>query len=329
MASAQSLANKTYWEAAAELGPLTPEAMIERVDIRWTPLSAEPGGVDYLEVDAGGIRAMWVRPKGAADDRVIFYAHGGGFVSGSIYTHRKIVGHLAKAAGSRALLFEYPYAYAQKYPAQLNATVAAYSWLLAEGVAPEHIAVAGDSAGAILTFGLLQQARNNRMPLPAAVMILSGWLELALSAPSFETNREKDAFFTRDVVGWLASNFLGDGDPHDALASPLYADLKGFPPIFLQAGGDEALIKGDVAETLRKLKEEGGGAIVKYGVTQLDRTLLESRLVDEYKLWLLPTRGGSGKRAFEDIDMAAQPDLELTDVRRFANGGVILSYLPH
>ena len=90
-----------------------------------------------------------------------------------------------------------------------------------------------------------------------------------------------------------------------------------------------SLIKGDVAETLRKLKGEGGGAIVKYGVTQLDRALLENRLVDEYKLWLLPTRGGSGKRAFDDMDMASQPDLELTDVRRFANGGVILSYVPH
>jgi len=90
-----------------------------------------------------------------------------------------------------------------------------------------------------------------------------------------------------------------------------------------------SLIKGDVAETLRKLKEEGGGAIVKYGVTQLDRALLENKLVDEYKLWLLPTRGGSGKRAFDDIDMSAQPDLELTDVRRFANGSVILSYVPH
>ncbi len=242
MASEQSLANKAYWEAAAAQGPLAPEAVIEGVDIRWTPLSGEPGGVDYLEVDAGGIRAMWVRPKGAADDRVIFYAHGGGFVSGSIYTHRKMVGHLAKAAGCRALLFEYPYAHAQKHPAQLNAAVAAYRWLLAEGIAPMHIAAAGDSAGAILTFGLLQQARNNRMPLPAAVMILSGWLDLALSAPSFETNREKDAFFTRDVVEWLASNFLGDGDPRDPLASPLYAELKGFPPIFLQAGGDEALV---------------------------------------------------------------------------------------
>ncbi|QYA11942.1 alpha/beta hydrolase [Rhizobium sp. AB2/73] len=242
MASEQSLANKAYWEAAAKQGPLAPQAMIERVDIGWTSLSAEPGGVDYIEVDTGGVRAMWVRPKDAADDRVIFYAHGGGFVSGSIYTHRKMVGHLAKAVGCRALLFEYPYAHEQKYPAQLNATVAAYRWLLAEGVDPKHIAVAGDSAGAILTFGLLQQVRDDRMPLPAAVMILSGWLDLTLSAPSFDTNRGKDAFFTREVVGWLASNFLGDGDPHDPLASPLYADLKALPPIFLQAGGDEALV---------------------------------------------------------------------------------------
>jgi acetyl esterase/lipase len=185
---------------------------------------------------------MWVCPKGARDDRVILYAHGGGFISGSIYTHRKMVGHLAKAVGCRALLFEYPYAHEQKYPAQLNTTVATYRWLVNEGFDPRSIAVAGDSAGAVLTIGLLQKARDNKLPLPVAVMLISGWLDMALSAPSFETNRQKDPFFTKQTVGWLVSNVFGDGDPRDAYASPLYADLKGFPPIYLQAGADEALV---------------------------------------------------------------------------------------
>ncbi len=108
MTSSAAQANKRHYEALAKVvasGP-SPEEQIEWNDIHWTALAAEPGGVDYIEIDADGIRAMWVQPKGAAEDRVIFYAHGGGFVSGSIYTHRKMVGHLAKATGCRALLFD-------------------------------------------------------------------------------------------------------------------------------------------------------------------------------------------------------------------------------
>jgi epsilon-lactone hydrolase len=112
MASTQSSANKAHYEALAAIvakGPLTREEQIEWNDIHWTALTAEPRGVDYVEVNASGIPAMWILQKGFVEDRVILYSHGGGFVSGSIYTHRKMVGHLAKAVGSRALLFEYPY----------------------------------------------------------------------------------------------------------------------------------------------------------------------------------------------------------------------------
>jgi hypothetical protein len=118
MASTQSRANREHWETAAGNGPQAPDAVIEWNDIHWTPLTAEPRGVDYIEVDADGAPAMWIRPKGAVEDRVIFYSHGGGFVSGSIYTHRKLVGHLAKALGCRGLLFEFPYAHERKHPAQ-------------------------------------------------------------------------------------------------------------------------------------------------------------------------------------------------------------------
>src|SRR5262245_8315737 len=116
MASTQSRSNREHWEIAARNGPLPPEQVIEWNDIHWTPLTAEPRGVDYIEANADGMPAMWVFPKEVAEDRVIFYSHGGGFVSGSIYTHRKMVGHLAKAVGCRGLLFEFPYAHERKYP---------------------------------------------------------------------------------------------------------------------------------------------------------------------------------------------------------------------
>jgi epsilon-lactone hydrolase len=242
MASTQSLANREHWEAAARNGPQAPDAVIEWNDIHWTPLTAEPQGVDYIEVNADGAPAMWIRPKGAVEDRVILYSHGGGFVAGSIYTHRKLVGHLAKAVGCRGLLFEFPYAHERRHPAQLETAVTVYRWLLDQRVKAEHIVVAGESAGAILTVGLLQQAREAGLAQPVAAMIMSGWFDLAATGASFVTNREKDPFFAKSTVEWLASNFVGDGNRRDPSASPLDADLAGFPPIYLQAGGDEALV---------------------------------------------------------------------------------------
>jgi epsilon-lactone hydrolase len=97
-------------------GPPSPEAAIEWNDVHWTALTAEPGGVDYMEVDAGGLQAMWIVPKGCIEDRVIFCVHGGGYVSGSIYTHRKMFGHLANAIRCRALVFNYDYAHQNVYP---------------------------------------------------------------------------------------------------------------------------------------------------------------------------------------------------------------------
>jgi epsilon-lactone hydrolase len=242
MASKQSLANREHWERAAHNGQLAPDAAIEWNDIHWTTLTAEPREVDYAEVAAAGVPAMWIRPKGAADDRVILYSHGGGFVAGSMYTHRKMVGHLAKAVKCRGLLFEFPYAHERKHPAQLETAVTVYRWLLDERVKAEHLVVAGESAGAILTVGLLQRARDAGLPQPAAAMIMSGWFDLAATGASFATNREKDPFFAKATVEWLAANFVGNDDLRDPYASPLYADLAEFPPIYLQAGGDETLV---------------------------------------------------------------------------------------
>src|SRR5262245_37061539 len=185
MASTQSLANREHWEAAARNGPQAPDVAVEWNEIHWTPLTAEPRGVDYIEANADGVTAMWILPKHAVEDRVIFYSHGGGFVSGSIYTHRKTVGHLAKAVGCRGLLFEFPYAHESKHPAQLDAAVTVYRWLRAQRVKAEHIAAAGDSAGAIVTVGLLQRARYEGLAQPAAAMIMSGWFDLAASGISF------------------------------------------------------------------------------------------------------------------------------------------------
>jgi len=221
---------------------MPPEATIEYNDVHWTALTAEPRGVDYIEVDAGGVPALWIVPKGGAQDRVIFHSHGGGFICGSIYTHRKLVGHLAKAAGCRALLHAYPYAHQARHPAQIEAAFAAYDWLVGQGVPAGRIALSADSCGAILAFAIVQRERAAARSLPAALMIMSGWLDLAQTGASYEANRDRDPAFSRQAVAWLAANLLGEHDRRDAMASPLYADFAGFPPLFLQAGADETLV---------------------------------------------------------------------------------------
>ncbi|HEY4180942.1 MAG TPA: alpha/beta hydrolase [Kofleriaceae bacterium] len=243
MSSPQSEANRRHYQAGAAFGSTnpSPEQGIEYHDIHWTGLTAEPHGVDYIEIEAAGTRAMWVVPHGCAQDRVLMYSHGGGFVGGSISTHRKLAAHLAKATGCRALIYEYAYAHQHKFPHQLNTAFAVYRWLL-EHVRPGHVALAGDSAGGTLTMGVLLEARNAKVPLPAAALCISGWFDMTVSAHSYETNAEKDPFFQRAVVDWLAMNICGEANRQNPLASPLHADLHGLPPLYLQAGSAETLV---------------------------------------------------------------------------------------
>src|ERR1700732_2778822 len=151
MASKQSGAGRDHWRSmtqAARTNPnQAPEQVRERVERYWGELTAEPGGVDYLEIEVAGLPALWAVPKGSTQDRVLLCLHGGGFVSGSIYTHRKLFGHLAKAVGARALLTDYRQTPMHSHPAPLEDTTAAYRWLLGQGIEAEHIALTGDSSG--------------------------------------------------------------------------------------------------------------------------------------------------------------------------------------
>ena len=209
----------------------------------WGNLTAEPGAVDYFEVDAGGVPAMWAVPKGCAEDRVVLSMHGGGFVGGSMYTHRKLFAHIAKDIGCRALILNYSLAPENLYPTQVNECIAAYKWLLAQGIQPSHIAFAGDSAGGNLVLATMLVARDQGLPLPAAGMPMSAWLDLATTGKSVTTNNGKDVLFTKDWINELGARYYGDkGNPLDPLVSPLYADLKGLPPIYLHVGGDELLL---------------------------------------------------------------------------------------
>jgi len=221
----------------------------------WAALTAEPGGVDYIEVDSGGVISMWALPKGCIDDRVILCFHGGGFFSGSMYTHRKLYGHFAKAIGCRALILHYRRSPEHVHPAQVNDAVAAYQWLLDQGIRSSHIALIGDSAGGGLSITTALLARHKGLPMPAALMPISAWFDMEVIGESMDTNHGKDLLLNKEWVKAMAGMFLGEnGSPKDPYANPLYADLTGLPPVYLHVGGDEVLLDDSLrlAESARK-----------------------------------------------------------------------------
>ena len=234
------------WTAARIKGePRDPEA--------WGDLTAEPRLVDYVEIEVAGLPAMWAIPHGCAKDRVILGMHGGGYLGGSIYTHRKMFAHIAKAAGVSALLFDYPLAPTHTHPAQVDHATRVYRWLLEEeGIDAAHVAFTGDSSGGGMTLTTQLRAREQGLALPAAALPLSPWVDAEQSGDSYNSNWATETFFYKEAVDGFAAMFLGaSGDSRDPLASPLYGDLSGLAPMYIQVGGHEALLDDSRALTAR------------------------------------------------------------------------------
>ena len=208
----------------------------------WDILTTEPGGVDYIETDAGGVPALWAVPKGAEEDRVLLCIHGGGFIGGSMFTHRKLFAHIAKEAGIRALIVNYRLLPSGVHPAPADDALTAYRWLLGQGIGPGHIAVAGDSSGGGVSVGMQVRGRDEGLPLPAATLLLSPWVDMEVSGETALSNAGKDALFNKPWVQQMAGDFLGGTSPRDPQASPLYADLTGFGPVYIQVGDQELLL---------------------------------------------------------------------------------------
>jgi monoterpene epsilon-lactone hydrolase len=250
MASEQSAVVREWWIAQAEAVRANPGEPISELRDRnehWGDMTAEPGGVDYLETEVAGFPALWAVPRESRRDRVILALHGGGFVGCSVYTHRKLYAHLAKATGARALITDYRKVPEHRHPAPLEDTTTAYRWLLDQGVEARHVAIAGDSAGAGLALATALHARQLGLPLPAALMLMSAWVDMTVNSDTWESNRDKDPFFKKEVVESLAATFLGGADAKDPLASPLWADLAGLPPMYIQPGADEGLAGESIA----------------------------------------------------------------------------------
>jgi len=201
-----------------------------------------PEGISVEEVVADGVRGEWVKTPGAGADTVILYLHGGGYVIGSPTSHRPLVAAISDAAAATMLSLDYRLAPEHPFPAAVNDAVAGYRWLINQGIAPNRIAVAGDSAGGGLTVATLLSLRDAGDPLPAAGICLSPWVDLTCSGKSYETRAEADPLVNQKGGLQMATTYYGDKDPKTPLASPLFADLSGLPPLLIHVGNDEVLL---------------------------------------------------------------------------------------
>ncbi len=210
-------------EAMAQMSPLPPDVRAEAVN-------------------ASGVPAEWIAVDTGPEERFVLYLHGGGYVIGSIRTHRDLAQRIARAARARVLLIDYRLAPEHPHPAAVQDATAAYSWMLESGIAPSRIAIAGDSAGGGLTAATLVALRDAGKPLPAAGVMLSPWVDLEGLGESMRTKAEVDPMVQREFLLRMAEMYLAGQDPRTPLAAPLYADLRGLPPLLIQVGTAETLL---------------------------------------------------------------------------------------
>lgn len=210
-----------------------------------------PADVVYTPAAVGAIPAEWSLAPGADATRVLLYLHGGGYCSGSIASHRGLVGRIGREAGIRTLALGYRLAPENPCPAALLDALAAYGFLRSEGYEPEQIVVGGDSAGGGLTLATLLALREEGSPMPAGAWLVSPWVDLAMTGASMEEEDAIDPLIHGDYLRGLAGAYLGGRDARDERASPLYADLAGMPPTLVQVGSSETLLDDAVRVTRR------------------------------------------------------------------------------
>jgi len=235
-----------------ELDVAKERADTEAMAKQFSPFS----GAECTSVTAAGVPAEWIVPVGVTTQRCILCLHGGTFFAGSINTHRSLAANIATAAKVRALLIDYRLAPEHPFPASPQDALAAYLWLLKQGIPANCITVVCDSAGGALAVGLAVSLREAGKPMPAAIVCLSPALDLTFGVETWKTNAKSDVMleFEKEKAG--VNLYLNGTNPRHPLASPLYADTKGLPPILIQVGSDEALLS-DSTRFAEKAKSGG------------------------------------------------------------------------
>jgi len=201
-----------------------------------------PHDVECEPVDAGGVPAEWVRAADSRGDRALIHLHGGGYVMGSLDSHRGLAAHLSRSTRAPVLLVDYRLAPEHPYPAAVEDGVAAYRHVARSGTDPGRIAIGGDSAGGGLTVATLVALREEGDVLPAAGVCISAWLDLTQSGESCRTKVDEDVMVTQDLLDKASEAYCKGSDPRAPTASPLFADLAGLPPLLVQVGTAEMLL---------------------------------------------------------------------------------------
>jgi monoterpene epsilon-lactone hydrolase len=218
---------------------------IEELRVQFAQLfvrfGAAPSDMSFEAAQLGPVAGEWERPARAHPGRMIIYFHGGGFIAGSPETHRGLAGRLAQAG--EADLFSVGYRLAPEYffPAPVRDGIDAYRALLAQGADPRQIVLAGDGSGGGLAFAVALAIRNAGLAMPAAIAAMSPWADLSLSGWSLLTNQKSDNWLNWSLLFQCARHYLRKANPADAYASPVFANLKDFPPVMVHAGSAEIL----------------------------------------------------------------------------------------
>lgn len=212
---------------------------IEEVGAAW-PVA---GDIRLEPVEFDGLSAEWSLAPGSDGDRVLMYFHGGGYCSGSLLSHRRLVTEAGRAAGVRTFAVEYRLAPEYPYPAAPDDALSAWRFLRGKGYAPGDIAVGGDSAGGGLTLCLFRRLREAGEPLPACGWLLSPWTDLTMSGATIGSRDAVDPLIHRGYLEELAGAYVPAGIARtDPRVSPLFADLSGLPPLLIQVGSNETLL---------------------------------------------------------------------------------------
>jgi epsilon-lactone hydrolase len=255
-----------------------------------------PRGTRAVKVDANGIKAVRVATPRSRDERCIFYLHGGGYVMGSPAQYRDFIWRIARATSAYVVCPYYRLAPEHPFPAAVDDAVTTYSWLLAQGAHPRRLVVMGDSAGGGLALATLLRLRDEGVPLPAAAVMLSPWIDLALTGESMRTNSAADLTLRIERVACFARHYLGGADPRHPYASPLYGDAAGLPPILMQVGSDE-LLRDDAVRMADRLRAAGSAVELEIWPRMLHVFQLYARVLPE------------GRRAIERIGAFVEREL--------------------
>ena len=213
-----------------------------------------PKNTKFKRILAGNVYAEWISSGEVDNDKIFMFCHGGGYYRGSIASTRATVARISAEAKVRCLSIEYRLAPEHPFPAAMNDTYTAYNWLLNEGINPKNIIVSGQSAGGGLCLALLLKIKENNGSQPRAAVALSPWTDLSQSGLTMKKNKNIDPVISKKYLDRMANLYLSNIPNTSPLASPLFGDLSGLPPLLVQVGSSETMLD-DSKRFVEKAKE--------------------------------------------------------------------------